>query len=424
MISSLFFLTLTGEVVIEKQFREKIPRSSLEDFWATFVDPLRQVQDASNVIQYSRFAFVHIIRGNIVLLGITTKETPPMLVIEILSMLASTIGMYIKELNEDSLRENFSVVYQLLEELMDNGYPLTTEMNVLEELVPAPTLANKVRSILDAPKKGARGSDYNAVPWRNPGVKYTSNEIFFDVIEYMDIIMDAEGGLVRAAIRGVIEAKCELSGMPEIILSLTNSDSFEDVCYHRCVRHNRYESDRTISFVPPDGRFSLFQYRCKPLQSLQPPFYVTPQVTFSKSGGRLNCMVGLRHGGMSLSDKERSIHRLTINIPLPPQTDAININGVSHGTHSFNTATKILTWKIGQLTGNTTSLSGEFFFTQSSAESVTEGTGEAVTVEFQIPDFTWTGVKVDSVSILNESYKSYKGVKYVTRAGRFIIRTV
>ena len=35
----------------------------------------------------------------------------------------------------------------------------------------------------------------------------------------------------------------------------------EDVKFHQCVRLSRFENDRTISFVPPDGEFELMSYR-------------------------------------------------------------------------------------------------------------------------------------------------------------------
>lgn len=31
----------------------------------------------------------------------------------------------------------------------------------------------------------------------------------------------------------------------------------EDVKFHQCVRLARFENDRTISFIPPDGAFDL-----------------------------------------------------------------------------------------------------------------------------------------------------------------------
>lgn len=35
----------------------------------------------------------------------------------------------------------------------------------------------------------------------------------------------------------------------------------EDVKFHQCVRLSRFESERTISFIPPDGEFELMSYR-------------------------------------------------------------------------------------------------------------------------------------------------------------------
>lgn len=35
----------------------------------------------------------------------------------------------------------------------------------------------------------------------------------------------------------------------------------EDVKFHQCVRLARFENDRTISFIPPDGEFELMSYR-------------------------------------------------------------------------------------------------------------------------------------------------------------------
>lgn len=35
----------------------------------------------------------------------------------------------------------------------------------------------------------------------------------------------------------------------------------EDVNFHQCVKLARFESDRTISFVPPDGEYELMSYR-------------------------------------------------------------------------------------------------------------------------------------------------------------------
>ncbi len=35
----------------------------------------------------------------------------------------------------------------------------------------------------------------------------------------------------------------------------------DDCTFHRCVRLGKFDSDRTITFVPPDGEFELMRYR-------------------------------------------------------------------------------------------------------------------------------------------------------------------
>lgn len=42
---------------------------------------------------------------------------------------------YFKELEEESIRDNFVIIYELLDELVDFGYPQFTETKILQEYV-------------------------------------------------------------------------------------------------------------------------------------------------------------------------------------------------------------------------------------------------------------------------------------------------
>lgn len=44
---------------------------------------------------------------------------------------------YFKELEEESIRDNFVIIYELMDELMDFGYPQTTDSKILQEWVSA-----------------------------------------------------------------------------------------------------------------------------------------------------------------------------------------------------------------------------------------------------------------------------------------------
>lgn len=54
----------------------------------------------------------------------------------------------------------------------------------------------------------------------------------------------------------------------------------DDCSFHPCVRYGRFEKDRVVSFVPPDGQFELMRYRVREdLQmNVTPPVYCNPTV--------------------------------------------------------------------------------------------------------------------------------------------------
>ena len=67
----------------------------------------------------------------------------------------------------------------------------------------------------------------NAVSWRTEGIKYRKNEVFLDVIESVNLLVNADGNVVRSEILGAVKMKCYLSGMPELRLGLNDKVMFE-----------------------------------------------------------------------------------------------------------------------------------------------------------------------------------------------------
>ncbi len=50
-----------------------------------------------------------------------------------LHRLTQVLVEYFKELEEESIRDNFVIIYELMDEMMDFGYPQTTESKILQE---------------------------------------------------------------------------------------------------------------------------------------------------------------------------------------------------------------------------------------------------------------------------------------------------
>ena len=67
----------------------------------------------------------------------------------------------------------------------------------------------------------------NAVSWRSEGIRYRKNEVFLDVVESVNLLVNTNGNVVRSEILGAVKMKCYLSGMPELRLGLNDKVMFE-----------------------------------------------------------------------------------------------------------------------------------------------------------------------------------------------------
>ena len=86
-----------------------------------------------------------ILRDGLSYLAITHGEISPLLIIEFLHRIADIFIEYFGwPADESAIKDNFSTVYQLLEEMMDHGWPLMTEPNALQSMIRPPSVMAKV----------------------------------------------------------------------------------------------------------------------------------------------------------------------------------------------------------------------------------------------------------------------------------------
>lgn len=242
---------------------------------------------------------------------------------------------YFKELEEESIRDNFVIIYELLDEMMDFGYPQTTESKILQEYCTLRRLcflihfdavedltANEVLIIRYITQESHKLEIQarppiavtNAVSWRSEGIRYRKNEVFLDVIESLNLLVSSTSNVLRSEILGAVKLKCYLSGMPELRLGLNDKAMFEttgratrgkavemeDVKFHQCVRLSRFENDRTISFIPPDGEFELMSYRLN--TQVKPLIWVESDVR-SHSGSRIEYTLKVSSNQLSFHNR-------------------------------------------------------------------------------------------------------------------------
>src|SRR5882757_1722479 len=81
-------------------------------------------------------------------LALSKRNSNASEIIIFLHRLTQVLVEYFKELEEESIRDNFVIIYELMDEMMDFGYPQTTESKILQECVhvtttPTPTPDNR-----------------------------------------------------------------------------------------------------------------------------------------------------------------------------------------------------------------------------------------------------------------------------------------
>ncbi|KAL0335401.1 UNVERIFIED_CONTAM: AP-3 complex subunit mu [Sesamum radiatum] len=366
--------------MLEKQLTgHRVDRSICAWFWDQILtqgDSLKLVPVIASPTHY----LFQVVREGITFLACTQVEMPPLMAIEFLCRVADVLSDYLDGLNEDLIKDNFVIVYELLDEMIDNGFPLTTEPNILREMIAPPNLVSKVLSVVTGNTSNMSntlpGATSSCVPWRKTDLKHTSNEVYVDLVEEMDATISRDGTLVKCEIYGEVQVNSHLSGLPDLTLSFANPSILNDV-------------------------------RVKKLKNT--PIYVKPQLTSDLGTCRINVLVGIRN------DPGKAIDSITVQFRLPPCVVSSDLSS-NHGAVNV-LADKTCSWTIGRIPKDKApSMSGTLVL-ETGVERL--NVFPTFQVAFRIMGIALSGLKIDKLELLNLPSRPYKGFRALTRAGEF-----
>lgn len=415
MLLCIFLLSDSGEVMLEKQFTgHRVDRSICGWFWDQSIAQGDSFKSSPVIASPTHYLF-QVVREGITFLACTQVEMPPLMAIEFLCRVADVLTDYLGDLNEDVIKDNFIIVYELLDEMIDNGFPLTTEPNILREMIAPPNIVSKMLSVVTGNSSNVSntlpGATSSCVPWRTTDLKHTSNEVYFDLVEEMDAIINRDGALVKCEIYGEVQVKSHLSGIPDLTLSFANPSILNDVRFHPCIRLRPWESNQILSFVPPDGEFKLMSYRVKKLKNT--PIYVKPQLSSDSGTCRISVLVGIR------SDPGKPIDSVNVEFQLPPGVSSADLTS-NHGTVNI-LSNKTCLWSLGRIPKDKApSMSGTLVL-ETGLQRLQ--VFPSFQVSFRIMGIALSGLKIDKLDMKNLPSRLYKGFRAVTRAGEYEVRS-
>jgi AP-2 complex subunit mu-1 len=336
-----------------------------------------------------------------------------------------------------------------LKEILDFGYPQNSDVGVLKTYITQQGVKSQSKEETAQITNQVTGQ----IGWRREGIKYRRNELFLDVLEYVNLLMSPQGQVLSAHVAGKIVMKSYLSGMPECKFgindkltidskggakqttgtetasagagNLTNvagatagksAIAIDDIQFHQCVKLSKFESDHAISFIPPDGEFELMKYRTT--KDINLPFRVIPLVK-ETGKGKMEVKVIVKSNFKSTLIGQK----IEVKIPTPPNTCGVQLICIK-GKAKYKASENAIVWKIKRMGGMKESqLSAEIELMSNEKKKWTR---PPISMSFEVP-FAPSGFKVRYLKVF-ESKLNYsdnetiKWVRYIGRSGLYETR--
>ena len=466
-LSGIFIVNLRGDVLLKRAYREDIERHVLDAFRSQILNPraaqarvsaaqarggrrgrhkddgfateapMRKIGSVTYMMKRHRDVYVvGIARG-------ATAECNAMAGFTFLSHVVRLCTQYFGACDENSIRGNFVLLYELLDEICDDGYPQITAGETLKTFItqksPKMDLLSKQeqeRAAMDEQRMAVEAAKQmtSAVQWRREGLSYKKNEVYLDIVESVNLMMSAEGTVLRSNVQGAIYMKTYLSGMPNLSVGLNDRlgeqarvehrgaateesasrdrrlIELDDLQFHQCVRLHKFNSEKVIEFTPPDGEFELVRYRVS--DNITLPFKLTPVV---KEHGRTRLAVNVNL--RSLYGPTTVANEVRVRIPVPKLTARANVN-VSAGKAKYVPEERCLRWKIKRLAGHEELHLDAEIILANTLDDHKPWVQPPINLQFDVPMFTASGLRVRFLEVKEAgNYDVVRWVRYLCQSG-------
>jgi AP-2 complex subunit mu-1 len=293
LLAELLVLSHRGEVLVKKTYSPPSNLAAIDVVVASVVDP----SGYEPLFRRQGINFACVQQGEVVIATYGFSDhSSPCVVTEFLSSLGSVLASFLGGLSEAHLRRNTTLVYEVLDEVVDCGIIQTTSVEQLKTLVhevaattetDTPNAWKTLQNKFDC-KAGA-----SAVPRAVAAKGGGSAEIFVDVHEVLSVAHDGE-----ATATGHVKVRSFLPGNPIVSVGLNNtikvrggmagaaegpSDVHDagglllDHCsFNSLVRSADWDAFRVLRFTPSEGQMTAFSYSTT--TRVKRPFHVVVSV--------------------------------------------------------------------------------------------------------------------------------------------------
>lgn len=406
----------------------------------------------------------------------------PVIIFNVINSLYDFLNSYFEyPLTMFKIKNNIDTLSNILQEFLEAGHPYITDNNLLKKLIPMKTsLGSKLISTTNELTKSFQASNLSLnsssnsadfrsdslssrnsfngngsstslnseYPWRSSNLRYTKNELFVDIVEKISLIMSFEKTKkskskkdqknifidndrlvpISACIVGTVDFTSHLSGVPEIYLDLNlNNHNLGVPGFHRCINKARWEKEKILVFVPPDGRTKIMEYyvdldlyknnliikNCGLIQ----PFYKR-KLGLKKNEFEISLQI-------NLSSYTTKIDNLQVEIDFKDLK--FKILRLSHGDFQVKSNGKNI-WNFDAETplGITAVFRGAMELPEEETQdkALNIDFPEHISISYSNRGSLPSGIRVATIKVNKglQNITPFKGVKYITTTDKFLIR--
>lgn len=273
MISQIFFLSNRGDILINRNFRSDLFKETPEIF---FRNLKKQAEDSSPVFSSEGIIYLYLHIDTIYFVATSRFNVQPSLILHYMNQIISVIKDFCGGLSENIIRKNLVLVYEILDEMMDFGYPQLTNTEQIKDYIVTPVEQEKSFFNFDTSKIFKKSTINAQTTKETIANAEQKNAIFFDVIESLNIVFNSQDRVTFQSVDGVIQVKSYLTGHPQLDLEFNDISFLSDYSFHECVNEENFSSLKKLVVKPIMGQFDLMNYRISNKFNL--PLHLTPYI--------------------------------------------------------------------------------------------------------------------------------------------------
>ncbi|GAW80963.1 AP-4 complex subunit mu [Plasmodium gonderi] len=474
VISQFYILSPRGDTIINRDFRGDVSKGSAELF---FRNVKLHKGDAPPLFYLNGIHFTYLKNNSLYFVFTSVFNISPSYLMELLYRVMKILKDFCGQINEEVIRHNFILVYEIIDEVIDYGYIQNSNTECIRNLIHneisttpsggnfsssssstgsgssscvtggsvasavGNSVGNSITSISNSTKKLANFSNFTM---KNPNtlpsnasqkpiqINDKKNEIFIDIVEKINLIMNCKGEIIYSYIDGVIQIKSYLLGNPYIKIALnddlyiknihtdnTKNVIIDDCNFNHLVNLSQFEREKILSLYQPDGECILMNYRIN--NNFKAPFRPYASLSY-----RPNHTVELF---------------IRIRLDIPSQYTCTNVfvncnlcKHISNVHLDLNTSSELfsaqyianenkLLWTIKKFKGEK-EYSIRSKITLNPGYTFSKRDFGPIYIMFEIPMFNLSKLRIKYLRII-ENYQSsntHRWVRYITQSSSYVYR--